>query len=124
MRGTVAERYWTKVIRHRSGCYGWVGGRDGAGYGRMKIGGHHVGAHRVAWEIGHGSIPDGMYVLHHCDNPPCTKTEPDDEWPDGHLFIGTASENTKDAYAKGRMKSADMGRLNSGQRNGSAILNW
>lgn len=51
-------------------------------------------AHRVSWEINCGPIPEGLGVLHHCDNPPCCR-------PD-HLFVGTNDENMKDAAAKAR----------------------
>lgn len=50
--------------------------------------------HRVAWTVAYGSIPDGLCVLHHCDNPPCVR-------PD-HLFLGTVIDNNADRDAKGR----------------------
>jgi hypothetical protein len=46
------------------------------------------------WEIATGPIPDGLYVLHRCDNPPCFN-------PD-HLFLGTPMDNMRDKMAKGR----------------------
>ena len=59
-------------------------------------------AHRFAWELANGTIPTGMLVCHHCDNPPCVKTEPDEQYPDGHLFLGTYEDNARDAISKGR----------------------
>lgn len=53
-------------------------------------------AHRKAWEDTHGAIPLGLYVCHHCDNPPCCNPE--------HLFLGTPQQNMDDAKAKGRVK--------------------
>lgn len=53
-----------------------------------------VKAHRKAWELLHGPIPDGLLVLHTCDNPPCIR-------PD-HLFLGTHRDNQQDKWAKGR----------------------
>ena len=82
-----------------SGCWEWRGSRDqrsGKGYGVAYDPVTHrmAPAHRVAWQLMNGPIPDGMGVLHHCDNPPCVNP--------GHLFIGTAADNTRDMMAKGR----------------------
>lgn len=55
---------------------------------------HHVYAHRFAWRIACGPIPDGLQVLHHCDVPPCVN--------DAHHFVGTQSDNLKDAARKHR----------------------
>ncbi|MGH7024521.1 MAG: HNH endonuclease signature motif containing protein [Caulobacteraceae bacterium] len=51
-------------------------------------------AHRLAWELANGPIPDGLLILHKCDNPVCCN-------PD-HLFLGTAADNHADCAAKGR----------------------
>ena len=51
-------------------------------------------AHRIAWQLTHGAIPKGMFVLHRCDNPPCVNP--------AHLFIGTQRDNLRDCFAKGR----------------------
>jgi hypothetical protein len=53
-----------------------------------------VGAHRVSYQLHVGPIPDGMTVLHRCDNPSCTNPR--------HLFVGTNSDNNADRDAKGR----------------------
>jgi len=45
-----------------------------------------------------------MEVCHHCDNPPCVKTEPDAKYPSGHLFVGTHTDNMRDAMRKGRLR--------------------
>lgn len=91
-------RYWAKVDkRGPDECWPWVAYRHGAGYGRINRGPAKAGqvfAHRVSWEIHYGSIPDGLYVLHRCDNPPCQNP--------AHLFVGTTADNMRDKVAKGR----------------------
>jgi hypothetical protein len=58
--------------------------------------------------IAHGSIPDGAFVLHHCDNPPCVEVGP------GHLFLGDALVNSQDKIAKGRYRNGYMLRTHCG----------
>jgi len=64
------------------------------GYGRFTIGKRIFGAHRLSYMLAYGSIPDGLFVCHRCDNPPCVRPE--------HLFLGTPIDNIKDSLAKGR----------------------
>ena len=73
-----------------SECVEWIGYTMPGGYGQSngKL------AHRTAWETAHGPIPDGIEVLHSCDNPPCHNPE--------HLFLGTQADNMADMDAKGR----------------------
>lgn len=94
-RAAIAQRFWAKVIVHSGGCWEWTASVNEAGYGRMTAGrGNQLKAHRVSWELHNGPIPEGMCVLHECDNPPCCN-------PD-HLFLGTQLENQADMRAKGR----------------------
>lgn len=72
----------------------WTAGKDRNGYGGIKIAGKQLRAHRVAWEIEYGPVPDGMCVLHRCDTPACVNPE--------HLFLGTMADNMNDKEAKGR----------------------
>lgn len=91
------ERF-NKNIATSDGCWGWTGPRHDFGYGvfALKRDGKwgREYAHRLAWLVNFGDIPDGLCVCHRCDNPPCTN-------PD-HLFIGTNGDNIRDAIAKGR----------------------
>ncbi len=90
-----AERLWAKVEKHLGdGCWLFTGYRDPAGYGYIGVDGRVVLAHRLAWELTHGPIPEGLDVLHTCDNPPCVRSS--------HLFLGTDADNAADKVAKGR----------------------
>jgi len=64
------------------------------GYGQIRHEGRNWLAHRLAWMLTYGPIPDGLNVSHRCDNPRCVNV--------GHLFLGTAADNLHDAIAKGR----------------------
>lgn len=94
------ERFWSKVQK-TEGCWIWKGGRHAKGYGivRAKLLGENK-AHRASYRMVFGDIPDGLHVLHHCDNPPCVR-------PD-HLFLGTNYDNVLDKMAKGRAKGAKL----------------
>lgn len=88
----IADRFWPKVQK-TDVCWLWIGATS-AGYGRIGRG--RAKDHEVSWELHNGPVPHGLWVLHKCDNPPCVR-------PD-HLFLGTQSDNMKDAEAKGRLK--------------------
>lgn len=88
------DHFWDLVDRGGDGCWVWTAGRTGAGYGQCSDGSRVLYTHRIAYELTYGPIPDGLHVLHSCDNPPCCR-------PD-HLFLGTGSDNMRDAVAKGR----------------------
>jgi hypothetical protein len=103
-RVPLSERFWQKVARgddHE--CWLWQASADRHGYGQIIAGAYHTGsqprplkAHRVAWELTYGPIPDGLWVLHRCDNPPCVNP--------AHLFLGTQTDNMRDAATKERIR--------------------
>jgi hypothetical protein len=84
-----------------TGCLLYLGASDKrTGYGFIQHEGKLCNAHRVAYEVFIGPIPDGMCVLHRCDNPPCILADPDPL--KSHLFLGTKADNSADMVAKGR----------------------
>ena len=104
---TVMERFETKV-KQTDGCWEWTASKTHDGYGKFGLAGRMQGAHRIAYELYVGTIPEGLCVLHRCDNPGCCR-------PD-HLFLGTKTDNARDCINKGR--GADR----SGGKHGMAKL--
>lgn len=104
MRQTSVEtRFWTKVdkngptIRSELGpCWVWTASTMPSGYGQFGMAYNVLAAHRVAWTLVNGPIPDGQFVLHRCDNRPCVNPS--------HLFLGSKRDNTQDMVRKGRSK--------------------
>lgn len=91
-----------------TGCHEWTGARQKPGkrkqhpYGITSYRKKQMNAHRLAkmMEIG-GPIPDGKWVLHRCDNPPCCNPT--------HLYLGSPKDNVHDMVARGR-RSQGLGR--------------
>jgi hypothetical protein len=87
------DRFWL-LVRKSDSCWEWTGLRCVKGYGLCTVKCRRAFSHRVSWELAHGPIPEGLCVLHSCDNPACVR-------PD-HLFLGTRKDNSDDKVAKGR----------------------
>lgn len=84
----------TKWVVTDDGCHEWTAGTDNHGYGVLKVDGEVRRATRLSWQVRYGPIPDGLVVMHLCDNPPCIN-------PD-HLVLGTHGANVRDALNKRR----------------------
>ena len=95
-----ATPFWLRVeIKRLKDCWNWIGRVHQNGYGLYdsSIRKSAVRAHRMAWMLSRGQIPDGKFVLHKCDNRRCCNPK--------HLFIGTLKDNMQDASKKGRVKN-------------------
>jgi hypothetical protein len=109
---TVEERLWERVSKTEN-CWIWMGNKNNKdGYGRIIVNGKQKYVHRIMWELYNGKIPDGLYVCHKCDNPPCVNP--------AHLFLGTPHDNMKDMVMKGRnVAKTHPEKLARGDRHGS-----
>lgn len=94
MRKIIAiDKFWRRVdIRIPEACWNWKSSFKSNGYGIIKVNGKTLSAHRMAWEISYGPIPEGMLVLHKCDNSACVN-------PD-HLYLGTYKDNKRDTIER------------------------
>lgn len=92
---TLREGFEKFVIRNTEGCWGWKGCcPKNPGYGQFRASMKLVRSHRASWELHYGPIPNGMSVLHRCDNYICSNPE--------HLFLGNNIDNIRDMISKGR----------------------
>lgn len=106
---SLPDRFWPRVGNPLTdGCWEWVGQTNRNGYGVLWVleEGKQRLAHRISWTINVGPIPNGICVLHRCDNPRCVNPE--------HLFLGTQTDNLDDCTSKGRRPA--------GERNGASKL--
>ena len=110
----VVDDFWNNhrpVRRGRLVCWEWTLNRSPSGYGKLFWYGKHMRASRVSWMLSNKrDIPEGMFVLHKCDNPCCIRPS--------HLSVGTPKENSEDMVRKGRARGGSP----PGEGNGRAKL--
>jgi hypothetical protein len=108
------DQFWEHVaIGGPDECRPWTGALNDGGYGRVRLAGRNLRAHRVAWTLKNGPIPEGLCVLHACDNRPCCNM--------AHLFLAGRGVNNADRHAKGRNPRPEQTRR-TGTANGMARL--
>ncbi len=88
------ERFLERIVIADSGCWEWQGSRDRQGYGHISTASKKMRVHRFSYQHYRKPIPDGLCVLHHCDNPPCCNPL--------HLYVGTPADNVRDKVSRGR----------------------
>lgn len=100
---SAVKRFWAQVEQSAPDeCWEWQGPRSLARkwhYGRFGLKKKRYPAHRIAYLLTHGEVPDDLFVCHTCDNPPCCNPQ--------HLFLGTATDNAADRHVKGREPRGD-----------------
>lgn len=91
------ERFWSKVDKSAGpdACWPWTGAKQAPGYGKLRVSGRSIFAHRIAVFLTNGAWP--AVTLHTCDNPPCCNP--------AHLRAGTHRDNVRDCRAKGRART-------------------
>lgn len=119
-----AEAFWSRVNTQPTarGCWLWTGHPNKkSGYGQLAIGGVHYLAHRLAYELERGPIPDGLQVRHCCDVRLCCNP--------AHLLLGTHKDNMDDRAARGRTATGERTlarknpeRLARGEKHGMTSL--
>ena len=94
------ERFWGKVKKGNSDdCWLWEGSLTHDGYGRYSNSRKQHLAHRAAFRMEIGEIPEGLCVCHSCDTRACCNPN--------HLWLGTNWDNTLDSLHKGRLATGD-----------------
>lgn len=109
----IRARFWAKVQKAGPDeCWDWTGDTADTGYGQVRLNGRRIGAHRMSVMLD-GRNPAGLLVCHSCDNRACVNPQ--------HLWVGTYSDNLRDAYQKGR-RPPSFPEPCRGERHGGAKL--
>ncbi len=104
----IPEDVWKRIDKKSDNeCWEWMGPITGRGYGSISIDCKECAVHRLVYELIIGFIPNGLCVLHHCDNKKCCNPS--------HLWLGTNQDNVNDRDNKQRQCL--------GEKNGQAKLN-
>ena len=108
------SRFWMKVKKAgKTECWLWTGAKKPTGYGNVRRNKVYTTAHRLAWELTFGPIPDGMQIQHSCDTPSCCNPN--------HLMLGTVVSNYIDMVKKGRGKTDHKNRKYGEDNNNSKL---
>lgn len=106
--GDDKKRILSSIKKSKAGCWVWQKTIHAGGYGIVSLRGKHEMAHRAAWKVLVGEIPEGMQLNHTCHNRACIN-------PD-HLYLGTQIDNMRDMQDAGRENKA------LGERGGMTVL--
>lgn len=93
-RDLIRARLFSGGVPAQGGCIVWTRYVRPAGYGQMGVGRKALDVHRISYALERGDIPEGMFVLHRCDNRRC--------FHPGHLYAGTHADNMRDMHTRGR----------------------
>lgn len=120
---TVTSRFWEKVDKNgptmphmQTQCWLWTASKKSNGYGQLILRDRSVIlAHRLAYMMEYGDIPDGLHVCHECDNPACVRHD--------HFFLGTPKDNMQDSVKKGRKTKFSPEEIKARRRESAKVYN-
>ena len=96
------EKFWSRVLkRGLDDCWEWQGAKQHRGHGHLRYQKRLVKAHRLAYELTYGSIEEGVFICHKCNNPPCCNPK--------HLYAGSPKTNVDDSIKAGTFTRNSIG---------------